>query len=135
MNYDKNDEDENKKYTFTGLVSVAALLSSCNDFQEINEDPNLVGEEDKVKPQWFLNASIMGDQMNPEIASVSLSCTGPCFPVSIGKWFYDRYGYNDYSTIYLSNDYAVRLAESSDQSDPAGRRMVANGGGGYLSLL
>lgn len=22
---------------FTGLVSVAALLSSCNDFQEINE--------------------------------------------------------------------------------------------------
>ena len=51
---------------FTGLVSVAALLSSCNDFQEINEDPNLVGE-DKVKPQWFLNASIMGDQMNPEI--------------------------------------------------------------------
>ena len=52
---------------FTGLVSVAALLSSCNDFQEINEDPNLVGE-DKVKPQWFLNASIMGDQMNPEIA-------------------------------------------------------------------
>ena len=32
---------------FTGLVSVAALLSSCNDFQEINEDPNLVGE-DKV---------------------------------------------------------------------------------------
>ena len=34
---------------FTGLVSVAALLSSCNDFQEINEDPNLVGE-DKVKP-------------------------------------------------------------------------------------
>ena len=36
---------------FTGLVSVAALLSSCNDFQEINEDPNLVGE-DKVKPQW-----------------------------------------------------------------------------------
>ena len=37
---------------FTGLVSVAALLSSCNDFQEINEDPNLVGE-DKVKPQWL----------------------------------------------------------------------------------
>ena len=30
---------------FTGLVSVAALLSSCNDFQEINEDPNLVGED------------------------------------------------------------------------------------------
>ena len=41
---------------FTGLVSVAALLSSCNDFQEINEDPNLVGE-DKVKTQWFLPLS------------------------------------------------------------------------------
>ena len=35
---------------FTGLVSVAALLSSSIDFQESDEDPNLVGE-DKVKPQ------------------------------------------------------------------------------------
>ena len=46
---------------------MAALFSSCNDFQEINEDPNQV-DESKVKPEWFLNASIVGDQMNPEIA-------------------------------------------------------------------
>ena len=56
-----------KNILLAGLFSVAALFSSCNDFQEINEDPNQVGE-DKVKPEWFLNASIVGAQMNPEIA-------------------------------------------------------------------
>ena len=50
---------------FTGLVSVAALLSSCNDLLEINEDPNLVGE-DKVKPQGYRNAARRGDQRNHE---------------------------------------------------------------------
>ena len=53
---------------FTGLVSVAALLSSCNDFQEINEDPNLVGE-DKVKPQWFRDSR-----------AYLYLVLGPCFP-------------------------------------------------------
>ena len=100
---------------FTGLVSVAALLSSCNDFQEINEDPNLVGE-DKVKPQWFLNASIMGDQMNPEIAE------------RIFILYWDR-------ASRFNRGLRRRLAESSDQSDPAGRADGCQWGGGYLSLL
>ena len=56
-----------KNKILAGLFSMAALFSSCNDFQEINEDPNQV-DESKVKPEWFLNASIVGDQMNPEIA-------------------------------------------------------------------
>ena len=47
-----------KIYFLPNLVSVAALLSSCNDFQEINEDESC--GRIKVKPQWFLNASIMG---------------------------------------------------------------------------
>ena len=53
-----------KNKILAGLFSMAALFSSCNDFQEINEDPNQV-DESKVKPEWFLNASIVGDQMNP----------------------------------------------------------------------
>lgn len=45
-----------KNKILAGLFSMAALFSSCNDFQEINEDPNQV-DESKVKPEWFLNAS------------------------------------------------------------------------------
>ena len=39
-----------KNILLTGMFTLAALFSSCNDFQEINEDPNQVGE-DKVKPE------------------------------------------------------------------------------------
>ena len=38
-----------KNKILAGLFSMAALFSSCNDFQEINEDPNQV-DESKVKP-------------------------------------------------------------------------------------
>ena len=38
-----------KNILLAGMFSIAALFTSCNDFQEINEDPNQVGE-DKVKP-------------------------------------------------------------------------------------
>ena len=73
-----------KNKILAGLFSMAALFSSCNDFQEINEDPNQV-DESKVKPEWFLNASIVGDQMNPEIAEPGVSFQS-------GKRFHDRYG-------------------------------------------
>ena len=107
---------------------MAALLSSCNDFQEINEDPNLVGE-DKVKPQWFLNASIMGDQMNPEIAErIFILYWDRASRFNRGSGFTIGTDNNDYSTIYLSN-------EPSDQSDPVRRADGCQWRGGYLSLL
>ena len=112
---------------FTGLVSVAALLSSCNDFQEINEDPNLVGE-DKVKPQWFLNASIMGDQMNPEIAErIFILYWDRASRFNRGSGFTIGTDNNDYSTIYLSNDYAVGWLNQVTKAIQLGERMVANG--------
>ena len=33
-----------KNRILVGMFSVAALFSSCSDFQEINEDPNQVDE-------------------------------------------------------------------------------------------
>ena len=112
---------------FTGLVSVAALLSSCNDFQEINEDPNLVGE-DKVKPQWFLNASIMGDQMNPEIAErIFILYWDRASRFNRGSGFTIGTDNNDYSTTYLSNDYAVGWLNQVTKAIQLGEQMVANG--------
>ena len=73
-----------KNKILAGLFSMAALFSSCNDFQEINEDPNQV-DESKVKPEWFLNASIVGDQMNPEIAERMFILTWNRASRSIGE--------------------------------------------------
>ena len=43
--YKKKQHNMNtKNKILAGLFSMAALFSSCNDFQEINEDPNQVDE-------------------------------------------------------------------------------------------
>ena len=82
--YKKKQHNMNtKNKILAGLFSMAALFSSCNDFQEINEDPNQV-DESKVKPEWFLNASIVGDQMYPDLE--------PGVSFQPGKRFYDWYG-------------------------------------------
>ena len=75
-----------------------------------------------------LNASIMGDQMNPEIAE------------RIFILYWDRASRfnrevvlrsvritNDYSTIYLSNDYAVGWLNQVTKAIQLGEQMVANG--------
>lgn len=50
-----------------GLASVATLLTACSDFEETNKDSNAVSE-DNVQVAHLLNKSIIGAQMNPEIA-------------------------------------------------------------------
>ena len=98
---------KSRNILFTGLVSVAALLSSCNDFPDIKVVPYPVGF-DNVKPQRFLYASIKGDQMNPEIAErIFILYWDRASRFNRGSGFTIGTDNNDYSTIYLSNDYAV----------------------------
>ena len=53
------------KYT----ISAALLLGvmSCNNFEDLNRDPQ-AAPLDKVKPEYFLNNAIIGAQMNPDVA-------------------------------------------------------------------
>jgi hypothetical protein len=46
------------------------LLQSCSDFEEINRDPNSANEE-QVEVEYALNGSIIGAQMNPDVAERS----------------------------------------------------------------
>ena len=55
------------KRTIIGLASLAVLFTACNDFEEINKDPNAV-DESAIKVSYLLNKSIMGAQQNPHIA-------------------------------------------------------------------
>lgn len=116
-----------KNIFLTGLFSVAALLVSCNDFQEINEDPNQVGE-DKVKPEWFLNASIIGAQMNPEIAErIFIAEWNRASRFNRGSGFTIGTDNNDYITRYLSNDYAVGWLNKATKAIQLGETKVAAG--------
>ena len=92
------------KRTIIGLASLAVLFTACNDFEEINKDPNAV-DESAIKVSYLLNKSIMGAQQNPHIAE----------RVFVYQWksaarFERRSGlatganYNDYNTDYFGVD-------------------------------
>ncbi len=58
-----------KNIIILGVLAVASLvtITGCNDFEDINKDPNKANL-DQVEPEWFLNGAIGEAQMNPEIA-------------------------------------------------------------------
>lgn len=115
-----------KNIILAGILALAGL-SSCNDFTEINEDPNLVGEG-KVKPEWFMNASIIGAQMNPEIAErVFILTWDRASRFNRGSGFTLGTDNNDYMTLYLSNDYAVGWLNNATKAVQLGQKKVEEG--------
>ncbi|MEG1544516.1 MAG: SusD/RagB family nutrient-binding outer membrane lipoprotein [Tannerellaceae bacterium] len=109
-----------------GMLSVAALLGGCSDFQDINDNPNLVGE-DKVKPEWFLNASIIGAQQNPEVAErIFILSWNRASRFNRGSGYTLGTDNNDYMTNYLSNNYAVDWLNKATKAIQLGEKKVAS---------
>ncbi|UFH34302.1 SusD/RagB family nutrient-binding outer membrane lipoprotein [Flavobacterium acetivorans] len=55
----------------SGLVlAMIATLASCDNFEEINIDPTAANAE-QVQVEYFINSSIIGAQMNPDVAERS----------------------------------------------------------------
>ena len=53
---------------YTGIpLAAAVLLGGCNKFDEINQDPYLV-TENQVQVEYFINGAIVGSQMDPHIS-------------------------------------------------------------------
>lgn len=118
-----------KNILLAGFFSAAALFSSCSDFQELNEDPNQV-DESKVKPEWFLNSSIIGDQMNPEIAERMFILTwNRASRFNRGSGFTIGTDNNDYITLYLSNDYSVKWLNAATKAVQLGEKKIKEGEG------
>ena len=114
---------------FAILTFATALFASCNDFQEINEDPNQVGE-DKVQPQWFLNNSIVGAQMNPNIAErIFILEWNRASRFNRGGGFTIGTDNNDWNTEYLSNSYAVRWLNTATKAIQLAEKKIADGEG------
>ncbi|MDI6034097.1 SusD/RagB family nutrient-binding outer membrane lipoprotein [Flavobacterium sp. LB2P84] len=49
---------------------ILAMLTSCDNFDEINTDPT-AANADQVQVEYFINSSIIGAQMNPDVAERS----------------------------------------------------------------
>lgn len=116
-----------KNKFIAGALLFASFLTACGDFEEINEDPNLVGE-DKVKPEWFLNASVIGAQMNPEIAERIFVLTWDrASRFNRGSGFTIGTDNNDYITLYLGNSYSVMWLNTITKAIQLGEKKVADG--------
>lgn len=48
-------------------LTLGGVMTSCDDFEEVNTNPMSTGA-DKIKPYYSLSRSIIGAQMNPDIA-------------------------------------------------------------------
>lgn len=55
-----------KKYILS-FFTIGLLCTSCNDFEDINNNPFAV-DANKAEPEYFLNNSILGAQQDPNIA-------------------------------------------------------------------
>lgn len=118
-----------KNKLFPILALATTLFVSCSDFTELNEDPNEVGE-DKVQPEWFLNKSVMGAQMNPEIAErIFILEWDRSSRFNRGSGFTIGTDNNDYSTLYLSNNYAVGWLNTATKAIQLGESKLAAGEG------
>ena len=52
------------------VLAMVAMLSSCDNFDEINVNPT-AANADQVQVEYFINNSIIGAQMNPDVAERS----------------------------------------------------------------
>ncbi len=52
------------------VLAVMAMLTSCDNFDEINVNPT-AANADQVQVEYFINSSIIGAQMNPDVAERS----------------------------------------------------------------
>ena len=89
-----------------GTLAIASLttITSCNDFEDINKDPNKANLE-QVEPEWFLNGSIVGAQMNPEIAErIFILYWKRAARFDRGSGFTIGGDNDDYNKLYLTNN-------------------------------
>lgn len=61
---------KNKLSKFSIALALAASISACSKFEDINTDPNAAISE-QVQVEYFLNNSIIGAQQNPDVAERS----------------------------------------------------------------
>lgn len=116
-----------KNIIILGALAVASLttVTSCNDFEDINKDPNKADLE-QVEPEWFLNGSIGDAQMNPEIAErIFILYWKRAARFDRGSGFAIGTDNDDYNRLYLtSNSYGVGWLNKANQAIEVGEEKI-----------
>ncbi len=112
-----------------GVLALASLATGCSDFEDLNHDPNKA-EDTQVQPQWFLNNSIIGAQMNPEIAErIFVLMWKRAAHFDRGSGFTIGSDNDDYNSLYFQNNsYGVGWLNRVNQAiKMANSRLEAEG--------
>jgi hypothetical protein len=107
-------------------AATAVVMCGCSDFEDINKDPSAAGIE-QVMPEYFLNQSIIGAQMNPHIqerlfvltwkyAAHFERASGFALGSNNDEWITDYYG----------TDFASRWRTAANEAVSIGREKIAN---------
>lgn len=109
-------------------LSVAALLTvSCNRFDEINTSQTNASIE-QVKPEYFLNSSILGAQMEPGVAERSFILYWKGGGHQASAWttgLQDGYVDDEWSTVYFNS--VVSWIKSSTLAINVAKEKATNG--------
>lgn len=109
------------------LFALGLSLTACGDFTDMNEDPNAV-DEAKTKPEWFLNGSMIGAHMNPNIAERLFILTWDrAGRFNRGSGFTIGYDNNDWSTEYLGSSYAVKWLNQATKAIQTAQTKIDEG--------
>lgn len=109
------------------LLCAASLTTSCSDFEEVNKDPNATDLE-KIKPEWFFNAAVVGAQQDPHISERIFVLTWKrASRFERGSGLTIGQDNNDYSSDYLSDSYGVGNLKKITQAVKACELKIASG--------
>lgn len=108
------------------LVTMVLLMFSCNDFEEINEDP-LAATVEQIQVEFFINSSIGGAQQNPHISErvfvlywMDAGRTSRIGTLSVG-------GFNDGWTNDYFNGYVSRWLRDINTAVSIAEEKIATG--------
>lgn len=119
----KNIKNKLSKIFLT--VGATLVISSCSKFEDINTDPKAANEE-QVQVEYFINNSIMGAQMNPDVAERAFVLYWKASGRQQRQTFFSDGDYDDGYTSNYYNQSASWLTRINVAVDLA-EKMIASG--------
>lgn len=107
------------------VLGMAAVVSSCSKFEDLNKSPH-AADDQQVQVEYFINASINGAQMNPDVAERAFVLYWKTAGRQHRLSFFNNGTYDDgYSSAYY-NSSAVWITQINDAIKIADDRIAAD---------
>jgi hypothetical protein len=119
------------------LFITSTIIVSCSDFENVNTDPTNASE-DQVQVQYFIDNSIIGAQMDPDVAERSFVLywkIGGHQAADVDGGVFSIGDYNDAWTTHYYNQIADWLNNINSAIDVANDQIKADNEKGYTKNL